>query len=77
MKPPSLAAPDDRAMRGKAQPEAASASTKTMAAPKRSVALASLPHSTTLRIDPCRAEKHLPIHEAQFRGAGFRPPLMR
>jgi hypothetical protein len=77
MKPPSLAVPGDRALRKRAQPEAASASTKIMAAPKRSVALASLPHSTTPRIDPCRAEKHLPIHEAQFRGAGFRPTPMR
>jgi len=53
-----------------------------MAAPKRSVALASLPHSTTPRIDPSRAEKHLPVdeaefREAEFREAGFRQTLMR
>jgi hypothetical protein len=48
-----------------------------MATAKWSVALAFLPHSMTPRIDPSRAAKRLPIHEAEFREAGFGQTLMR
>ena len=48
-----------------------------MTAAERSVAHTSLPHSTTPQIDPSRTEKHLAIHEAEFRGADFRQTLIR